>query len=66
MQHCAGTLKPIISADNKAHIVVFLGRTFPVKTQKPAGSADSNLAVDGKVKDVDTAEAQGKIHLCEI
>lgn len=34
--------------------------------QKPAGSADSNLAVDAKVKDVDTVEVQGKVHLCEI
>lgn len=60
MQHCAGNLKPIISADNKPHIVVFLGRTFPLKTQKPAGSADSNLAVDAKLMDVDAFEAQEK------
>lgn len=64
MQDCVGTLKPIISADNKPHIVVFLGGTSPLKTQKSAGSADPNLAVDAKLKDVDTVEAQSKRSLC--
>ncbi len=69
MQHFAGTLEPIISADNKAHIVVFLGITFSLKTQKeaerkPAGSADSNLSIDAELKDGDGEEAQRKISEC--
>lgn len=66
VQHFDGILKSIISADNKPHIVVFLGITFSLKTQKaaerkPAGSADSNLSIDAELKDVDGVAAQRKI-----
>lgn len=61
------TLKPIIPADNKPHIVVFLGITLKTQKEaerKPAGSADSNLSIDAELKDGDGEEAQRKISEC--
>lgn len=62
VQHCACTTKSIIPADNKPHIVVFLGKNLPSENiekqaeRKSSAGADCNLWIDAGLKDVDEGE----------